>query len=60
MVYTSAIWKNEVVGKPFGIIVVTGKFMNNQNTIIYEAPDGTCWKGKVQPFGQNIVMYRIY
>ena len=60
MVYASAIYKNEVSDIPFGVIVVTGIFRDNQNTIVYEAPDGQCWKGKVQPFGQNIIMYRIY
>jgi hypothetical protein len=60
LVYTSAIYKNKVEGDPFGILVITGKFVFNSNQIVYESPDGTCWKGTVQPFGQNIVMYRIY
>lgn len=60
LVYASAVYKNEVSAKPFGVIVVTGKFDKNSDTIVYESPDGTCWKGKVQPFGQNIVMYRVY
>ena len=60
MVYTSAFWKNEVSGPPFGITVITGKFENGSNQVVYESPDGTCWKGTVQPFGQNIVLYRIF
>lgn len=60
MVFASSVWKNEESETPFGVLVVTGKFSNHHNTIVYEAPDGTCWKGKIQPFGKNIVMYRIY
>jgi hypothetical protein len=60
MVYASALWKNNVNGDPFGIMVITGKFAMNSNHVVYESPDGTCWKGTIQPFGQNIVMYRVY
>tara|TARA_B100000282_G_scaffold93060_1_gene65475 strand:+ start:1192 stop:2421 length:1230 start_codon:yes stop_codon:yes gene_type:complete len=60
MVYTSALWKNEVSGTPFGITVITGKFADGANQVVYESPDGTCWKGTIQPFGQNVVLYRIF
>lgn len=59
MVYTSAVYKNEKSETPFGILVIVGAFYSDKNYVIYESPDGSCWRGNIQPNGKDIVMFRI-
>ena len=58
-VYTSLLYKNEISDSPFGILVLVGKFPTGKNYIIYESPDGSCWRANIQPNGKSIVMFRV-
>lgn len=58
-VYTSLLYKNEISDSPFGILVLVGKFPSGKNYVIYESPDGSCWRANIQPNGKNIVMFRV-
>ena len=58
-VYTSLLFKNEISKTPFGIVTLVGKFPTGKNYIIYESPDGSCWKANIQPNGKSIVMFRV-
>jgi len=58
-VYTSVLYKNEISDSPFGILVLVGKFPTGKNYIVYESPDGSCWRANIQPNGKNIVMFRV-
>lgn len=58
-VFASCVFKNDSSGLPFGIILVTGKFVQGDEEIIYEEPNGKCWKGTVLPNGQNIILHLI-
>ena len=52
-------YKNEISDSPFGILVLVGKFPTGKNYIVYESPDGSCWRANIQPNGKNIVMFRV-
>lgn len=61
MVYASVVYKNnDTSEEPFGVILTVGKFLNNKNYIVYESPDGSCWRGNVQPNGKNIILFRVF
>ena len=58
-VYTTLLYKNEISGSPFGIIVTVGRFLSSQNYIMYESPSGACWRANIQPNGKSIAMFRV-
>ena len=58
-VYASSVYFSNESGKPKGVILTVGKFPSGKNYIVYESPDGSCWRGNVQENGKNIVMFRV-
>ena len=61
-VYTTLLYKNEI--SYLGITIwyncyCRKVFLSSKNYIMYESPNGTCWRANIQPNGKSIVMFRV-